>query len=75
MFEEKPDLVKSFYLGGVEYGFVPDLDEIVSKIDAVNAEHVKEFAQNLCNSSVAYALYGPVKNAPDVSELEKRLVG
>ncbi len=28
MFEEKPDLVKSFYLGGVEYGFVPDLDEI-----------------------------------------------
>ncbi|MDC0109925.1 insulinase family protein [Amylibacter sp.] len=54
---------------------VPDLDEIISKIDAVNAEHVKEFAQNLCNSSVAYALYGPVKNAPDVSELEKRLVG
>ena len=54
---------------------VPDLDEIVSKIDAVNAEHVKEFAENLCNSSVAYALYGPVKNAPDVSELEKRLVG
>ena len=54
---------------------VPDLDEIVSKIDAVNAERVKEFAQNLCNSSVAYALYGPVKNAPDVSELEKRLVG
>ena len=53
---------------------VPDLDEIVSKIDAVNAEHVKEFAQNLCNSSVAYALYGPVKNAPDASELEKRLV-
>ena len=28
MFEEKPDLVKSFYLGGVEYGFVPELDEI-----------------------------------------------
>ena len=28
MFEKKPDLVKSFYLGGVEYGFVPDLDEI-----------------------------------------------
>ncbi|MDC1242662.1 insulinase family protein [Amylibacter sp.] len=54
---------------------VPDLDEIVSKIDAVNAEHVKEFAENLCNSSVAYALYGPVKNAPDASELEKRLVG
>ena len=28
MFEQKPDLVKSFWLNNVEYGFVPDLDEI-----------------------------------------------
>jgi hypothetical protein len=28
MFEQKPDLVKSFKLGGIEYGFIPDLDEI-----------------------------------------------
>jgi len=52
---------------------VPDLDEIVRKIDAVNATHVKEFAKNLCESSIAYALYGPVKDAPNVNDLEKRL--
>ena len=28
MFDQKPDLVKSFWLNNVEYGFVPDLDEI-----------------------------------------------
>jgi len=28
MFEEKPNLVQSFWLNNVEYGFVPDLDEI-----------------------------------------------
>jgi len=28
MFEQKPDLVQSFWLNNVEYGFVPDLDEI-----------------------------------------------
>ena len=53
---------------------VPDLDEIISKIDAVSASHVKNFAQSLCESSIAYALYGPVEGAPDVNDLEKRLV-
>ena len=28
MFEQKPNLVQSFWLNNVEYGFVPDLDEI-----------------------------------------------
>jgi len=28
MFEQKPSLQKSFWLNNVEYGFVPDLDEI-----------------------------------------------
>lgn len=28
MFEQKPDLRKSFWLNNIEYGFVPDLDEI-----------------------------------------------
>ena len=28
MFEQKPSLVNSFWLNNVEYGFVPDLDEI-----------------------------------------------
>jgi hypothetical protein len=28
MFEQKPNLVQSFWLNNIEYGFVPDLDEI-----------------------------------------------
>lgn len=52
---------------------VPDLDEIIGKVDAVDTRHVKEFAQSLCDTSIAYALYGPVKDAPDVNDLEKRL--
>ncbi len=28
MFEQKPNLVKTFKLGGVEYGFIPKLDDI-----------------------------------------------
>ena len=28
MFEEKPQLIKTFKLGGVEYGLIPNLDEI-----------------------------------------------
>ena len=28
MFTEKPDLVTKFWLNGVEYGFIPDLDEL-----------------------------------------------
>ena len=55
------------------HGLFPDLDEIVRKIDAVNATHVKEFAKNLCESSIAYALSGPVKDAPNVNASEKRL--
>lgn len=28
MFTQKPDLVNKFWLNGVEYGFIPDLDEL-----------------------------------------------
>jgi hypothetical protein len=28
MFEAKPDLIRTFKIGGVEYGIIPDLDEI-----------------------------------------------
>tara|TARA_R110000822_G_C15207346_1_gene482982 strand:+ start:84 stop:737 length:654 start_codon:yes stop_codon:yes gene_type:complete len=28
MFESKPELIRTFKLGGVEYGFIPDLDEM-----------------------------------------------
>ena len=58
MFEQKPDLVKSFWLNNVEYGFVPDLDEITLgeyiDLDTYMGEWDKiEIAMNV--------LYRPIK--------------
>jgi len=52
---------------------VPRLDEVIAKIDAVDAATVKDFAADLCTKPAALALYGPVADAPDVSQLAKRL--
>jgi predicted Zn-dependent peptidase len=52
---------------------VPHLDEVIAKIDAVDAERVKSFAAELCAKPPALALYGPVADAPDVAQIAKRL--
>lgn len=54
---------------------VPHLDEVISKIDSVDATRVKAFAEGLCISPPALALYGPVSDAPNVGQLAKRLAG
>lgn len=57
------------------WGRVPDLDDIVGKIDAVTVQSAKEYAQRLCEKSVpSLALYGPVEMAPVVESLAERLV-
>jgi hypothetical protein len=58
MFEQKPDLVTSFWLNNIEYGFVPDLDEITLgeyiDLDTYMGEWDKiEIAMNV--------LYRPIK--------------
>ena len=58
MFEQKPNLVTSFWLNNVEYGFVPDLDEITLgeyiDLDTYMGEWEKiEIAMNV--------LYRPIK--------------
>ena len=53
---------------------VPELDEVIAKIDAVDADQVKQFAADLCSKSPALALYGPVADAPNVEQLANRLV-
>lgn len=55
------------------WGRVPDLDEIVQKIDAVTTRSVRGFAADLLDAEIAMALYGPVENAPTLSDLRKRL--
>ena len=54
---------------------VPTLDEVVERIDGVTVNSVRNFAASLIGGSpAALALYGPVKDAPSVEELQARLV-
>ncbi|MFY0692408.1 MAG: insulinase family protein [Paracoccaceae bacterium] len=56
------------------WGRVPTLAETVEKIDAVDVNHVRGFAQSLVTSGkCALALYGPVTAARDLAEMERRL--
>ncbi|GLQ34914.1 peptidase M16 [Amylibacter marinus] len=55
------------------FGRVPALDEVIAKIDAVNASDVRAFGQSLCAGAPALALYGPVDNAPEVGQLARAL--
>jgi predicted Zn-dependent peptidase len=52
---------------------VPHLDEVIAKVDAVDAKRVMDFAADLCVKPPALALYGPVTDAPDVAQIAKRL--
>jgi predicted Zn-dependent peptidase len=54
---------------------VPDLEEVVAKIDAIDVEQTRAYAHKLCNGAPALALYGPVAKAPDAAHLGARLNG
>jgi predicted Zn-dependent peptidase len=52
---------------------VPDLDEVVQRIDAVTTGDVRDFAGHMATQApAALALYGPVKDAPDLARLQGR---
>jgi predicted Zn-dependent peptidase len=53
---------------------VPSLDEVVAKIDDVSTARVRDFAASICTTPPTLALYGPVADAPDVSQMAQRLV-
>lgn len=56
------------------WGRVPELDEVVGRIDAVTVQSLTDFAQRLCEKSApSVALYGPVGKTPDVETLAQRL--
>jgi len=56
------------------WGRVPALDEIVTKIEAVTPEAVRQFAGKCAqDASAAMALYGPVEQAPSLEDLKARL--
>ena len=55
------------------YDRVPDIDESVSKIDAVTTADVKRYAGEMITADAALALYGPVKSAPSLDWVRKAL--
>jgi predicted Zn-dependent peptidase len=55
------------------YDRVPDIDESVSKIDAVTTADVKRYAGEMIAADAALALYGPVKSAPSLDWVRKAL--
>ncbi len=58
------------------WGRVPDLAEMVARIDAVTLADTRAFAERVCTTAEpALALYGPVASAPDRATLQARLRG
>lgn len=57
------------------WGYVPPLEETVSRIDSVTTGDVRAFAGQLVGQApAAMALYGPVAAAPDLPALQQRRV-
>lgn len=55
------------------WGRVPDLDEVVARIDAVDLAELRAFAEQIAVSApAAMALYGPVAGAPSLEALQER---
>ena len=55
------------------WGRVPDLSEVVERIESVTTGDVREFAEHMATRApAAMALYGPVENAPTLVDLQAR---
>jgi predicted Zn-dependent peptidase len=55
------------------WGRVPDLGEVVERIDAVSLADVRRVAETtVARAPSALALYGPVSGAPDLASLDER---
>lgn len=55
------------------WGRVPDLDEVVARVDAITLADVRAMAAQMAASApMALALYGPVSGAPDWDALKAR---
>jgi len=55
------------------FGRVPDVAEMVERIDAVSLRDVRRVAETtVAEAPAALALYGPVAGAPDLASLDAR---
>ena len=58
------------------WGCVPPLAETVEKIDHVNLEQVRAYAERLVSSGrVAMATYGPITESRSLDDVQKRMTG
>ena len=56
------------------WGRVPDVEETLTRIDAVTAGSVRDFASRIQTTArPALAMYGPIDRAPRLDELQERL--
>ena len=55
------------------YGRVPDVDEVVARVDAVTTADVRRYGGEMVGAQVALALYGPVAKAPGLEAIRDRL--
>ncbi len=55
------------------WGRVPELDEVVARIDGVSVGNLRDLAGQLITGKSALALYGPVDQAPRLEDLQARL--
>ena len=56
------------------WGRVPEIDEVVAKIDAVTADKVRVFAGKIADAAQpALTMYGPVSGAPRLGDIRERL--
>ena len=55
------------------WGRVPDLDEIVSLIEAVDLSAVREMGQSLLTAKAAVTSYGPIERAPEIAAIKEKL--
>ena len=55
------------------WGRVPELEEIVAKIDAVDLAATRAYSERLCAGVPTLALYGPVAAAPDHATVAAQL--
>jgi hypothetical protein len=56
------------------WGRVPPLAETVEKIDDVNLEQTRAYAERLAsNGRVAMATYGPITESRSLNDVQKRM--
>jgi predicted Zn-dependent peptidase len=57
------------------WGRIPDVGEVVAKIDAVDTAAVRAYGVGLTSARAALAIYGPVAKAPGIEAIRKGLAG